>query len=191
MNYLLGKFCDNIIWEYQQSFESLFRQCDQVSPQLKTSTIKPPTASTLRSIQTTKQIKKATTSLRTIKMTRSPTRAPPKLSDQLVFATTTSQKRTTTQRQRRIFQNQRYASKRPSSNLGTENLFSGALLITTPSVISQPSTTSTTIKKKLATTKLPKINIQNVMKASTLSPQPQFNKPEADAPDTKDRIWSK
>ena len=149
MNYLLGKFCDNIIWEYQQSFESLFRQCDQVSPQLKTSTIKPPTASTLRSIQTTKQIKKATTSLRTTKMTRSPTRAPPKLSDQLVFATTTSQKRTTTQRQRRIFQNQRYASKRPSSNLGTENLFSGALLITTPSVISQPSTTSTTIKKFL------------------------------------------
>ena len=156
---------------------------------MKTSTIKPPTASTLRSIQTTKQIKKATTSLRTIKMTRSPTRAPPKLSDQLVFATTTSQKRTTTQR--RIFQNQRYANKRPSSNQGTENLFSGALLITTPSVISQPSTTSTTIKKKLATTKLPKINIQNVKKASTLSPQPQFNKPEADAPDTKDRIWSK
>jgi len=164
-------------------------QCDQVSPQLKTSTIKPPTASTLRSIQTTKQIKKATTSLRTTKMTRSPTRAPPKLSDQLVFATTTSQKRTTTQR--RIFQNQRYANKRPSSNQGTENLFSGALLITTPSVISQPSTTSTTIKKKLATTKLPKINIQIVKKASTLSPHPQFNKPEANAPDTKDRIWSK
>jgi len=165
--------------------------CDQVSPRLKTSTIKPPTASTLRSIQTTKRIKKATTSQRTTTRTKSPTRASLQLSDQLVFATTTSEKQTTTTKIR-IFQNQRYASKRPSLNQGTDNLFSGALLITTPSVISQPSTTtSTTIKKKLATTKLPKINIKNVKKASTLSPQPHFNKPEADAPDSKDRIWSK
>jgi len=144
-----------------------------------------------RSIQTTKRIKKATTSQRTTKVSKSQTRATLQFSDQLVFATTTSKKQTTTT-QRRKFQNQRYASKRPSSNQGIDNLFSGALLITTPSVISQPfSTTSTTIKKKLATTKLPKINIQNAKKASTVSPQPHFNKPEANAPDTKDRLWSK
>jgi hypothetical protein len=172
--------------------------CGQVSPKLK----KHPTTSTLRSIETTNQIKKATTSQRTIKKTKSPTRATPNLSEQLVFVTTknflvpTSSQNPTTKTtrlttRRRILQNQRNVNKRPSSNHGTDNLFSSAVLITSPSLISQPSTTtSTTIKKRLATTKLPKIKTQNVKKASTLRPQPQFKKREKDdAPDTEDRIW--
>lgn len=169
-----------------------------MSPKLK----KHPTTSTLRSIETTKQIKKATTSQRTIKRTTYPTRATSKLSEQLVFVTTknflipTSSQRPTNKttkltKRRRILQNQRNVNKRPSSNQGADNLFSSAVLITSPSVISQPSTTtSTTIKKRLATTKLPKIKTQNAKKASTLRPQPQFKKQEKDdAPDTEYRIW--
>ena len=75
-------------------------------------------------------------------------------------------------------------SKRPSINQGTRVPFSGALLITQPSVITSSTTTEpphyliidTTKKTKLATTPSPKLTNENVRKATTLHPKIQSKK---------------
>jgi len=139
--------------------------CRQVSPPLKTSTIKPPSTTTPRSIQTTKQVKKLATTERTTtsKKWKSPTTASPKFSEQLIIASTTTQKNKTTRR-REIFRNQRLTTKRPR-----EAPFSDAVLVTQPSVVTSTSTSTTTaMKTKLATTSSSKLNNSNVKKAATL-----------------------
>merc|ERR1712137_123511 len=110
---------------------------------------------------------------KTSKKWKSPTTASPKFSEQLIIASTTTQKTKTTRR-REIFKNQRVTSKRPH-----ESPFSGAVLVTQPSVVtSTPSSTSsstttkppkylifattTKTKTKLATTPSSKLNNLNV-----------------------------
>jgi len=145
--------------------------CTQVNPELKTSTVKIPSPTTPKSKQTTTRKYKSATTKRT--STKSISK-----SEQLVTASTTQKTRAT--RRKEIFQNQRFViSKRPSiNNQGTRSPFSGALLITQPSVITSSTTETpqyliidTTKKKKLATTPLPKLNIENVRKATTLHPK--------------------
>merc|ERR1712137_1148204 len=98
----------------------------------------------------------------TSKKYKSPTTASPKFSEQLIIASTTTQKAKTTRR-REIFRNQRLTSKRPR-----EAPFSGAVLVTQPSVV---TSTTTAMKTKLATTPSSKLNNSNVKKAATLKPK--------------------
>merc|ERR1711909_82788 len=140
--------------------------CRQVSPPLKTSTIKPPSTTSPRSIQTTKQVKKLATTERTT--TSKKWKAPTPASEQLIIASATTQKAKTTRR-REIFRNQRLTSKRPR-----ESPFSGAVLVTQPSVVtSTSSSTTTAMKTKLATTPSSKLNNSNVKKVATLKPKVQ------------------
>merc|ERR1712137_468960 len=103
---------------------------------------------------------------KTSKKWKSPTTASPKFSEQLIIASTTTQKAKTTRR-REIFRNQRVTSKRPR-----DSPFSGAVLVTQPSVVtSTSSSTTTAMKTKLATTPSSKLNNSNVKKAATLKPK--------------------
>merc|ERR1712179_867551 len=123
-----------------------------------------------RSIQTTKQVKKLATTETTTTSNKykSPTTASPKFSEQLILASATTQKAKTTHR-REIFRNQRLTSKRPR-----ESPFSGAVLVTQPSVVtSTSSSTTTAMKTKLATTPSSKLNNSNVKKVATLKPKVQ------------------
>merc|ERR1719350_580818 len=152
--------------------------CTRVNPRLKTSTVKSPSPTTPKSKQTTTRKNKSATTQRTTTKNISK-------SERLVTASTTTQKTRATRR-KEIFQNQRvFSSKRPSiNNQGTRSPFSGALLITQPSVITSTTTTEpphnlifdTTKKTKLATTPSPKLAIKNIRKATTLHPKIQSKK---------------
>ena len=177
-------------------FEFHFRPCGQVSHKFRHSTLKPPSATTLRSITTTEQIETSTTTTQrqaTTLKSKATTFKPPNSLEPLIERTT--RKNT---RRKAIFENQRKVfrgQKVKTSNQSSEGLFSSAVFITQPSVVTRKSTTTspstTTHQKLLKFSSEKKIKIANIKEATTLRPivQPKSHLIETD--NDPPPVWDK
>lgn len=169
--------------------------CGQVSPKFRHSTLKPPSATTLRSITTTEQIKSSTTTTQkpaTTKKVKATTFKPPNSLEPHIEPTT--RKNT---RRKAIFENQRKvfrSGQKVTSNQSSEDLFTSAVLITQPSVVTKKSTTlstTTTHEQLLIFSSKKKIKVGNIKEATTLRPIGQIKRHSIENDNDPPPVWDK